>query len=109
MHENRQYAIFSLTEVDKIDFSQVCETSAETVRKNVAETKSFIKWDQGVYDPTHYQITNTETNEIETIIPQPPGPPSFVADLETAEGPYTHAEILDILSTPEWTAPMEEV
>ena len=83
MYENRQYAIFSLTEVDKIDFSQVCETSAETVRKNVAETKSFIKWDGDQ--------------------------PEFVNTLETLEGPYTYSEILDILSTPEWTAPMEEM
>ena len=83
MYENRQYAIFSLTELNKIDFSSVCETSADTLRKSVDETKSFIKWDGDQ--------------------------PEFVNTLETLEGPYTHAEILDILSTPEWTAPMEEV
>ena len=82
MYENRQYAIFSLTEIDKIDFSLVCETSVDTLRKSVDETKSFIKWDGEQ--------------------------PTFVSTLETLEGPYTHAEILDILSTPEWTAPMEE-
>ena len=109
MYENRQYAIFSLTEVDKIDFSQVCETSAETVRKNVAETKSFIKWDQGVYDPTPYEMIEAETGEVTLVTPEPPQPPAFLSELTTLEGPYTHAEILDILSTPEWTAPMEEV
>ena len=83
MYENRQYAIFSLTEIDKIDFSLVCETSADTLRKSVDETLSFIKWDGEQ--------------------------PAFVSTLETLEGPYNHAEILDILSTPEWTAPMEEV
>lgn len=83
MYENRQYAIFSLTEIDKIDFSLVCETSADTLRKSVDETKSFIKWDGEQ--------------------------PAFVSTLETLEGPYTYSEILDILSTPEWTAPMEEV
>ncbi len=83
MYENRQYAIFSLTEIDKIDFSLVCETSADTLRKSVDETKSFIKWDGEQ--------------------------PAFVSTLETLEGPYTYTEILDILSTPEWTAPMEEV
>jgi len=82
MYENRQYAIFSLTEIDKIDFSLVCETSADTLRKSVGETKSFIKWDGEQ--------------------------PAFVSTLETLEGPYTYAEILNILSTPEWTAPMEE-
>ena len=83
MYENRQYAIFSLTEIDKIDFSLVCETSADTLRKSVDETRSFIKWDGEQ--------------------------PAFVSTLETLEGPYTYSEILDILSTPEWTAPMEEV
>ena len=83
MYENRQYAIFSLTEIDKIDFSLVCETSADTLRKSVDETRSFIKWDGEQ--------------------------PAFVSTLETLEGPYTYSEILDILSTPEWTAPMEEI
>ena len=83
MYENRQYAIFSLTELNKIDFSLVCETSADTLRKSVDETKSFIKWDGDQ--------------------------PEFVNTLETLEGPYTYTEILEILSTPEWTAQMEEV
>jgi hypothetical protein len=84
MYENRQYAIFSLTELNKIDFSSVCETSADTLRKSVDETKTFVKWDGGVA-------------------------PEFVAELTTLEGPYTYTEILDILSGEEWTAPMEEV
>jgi hypothetical protein len=83
MYENRQYAIFSLTELNSIDFSLVCETSADTLRKSVDETKSFIKWDGDQ--------------------------PEFVNTLETLEGPYTYSEILDILSGEEWTAPMEEV
>ena len=83
MYEQRNFAIFSLTEIEKIDFSQVLETSAETLRHNVAETKSFIKWDGDQ--------------------------PEFVNTLETLEGPYTYTEILDILSGEEWTAPMEEV
>ena len=83
MYDERNYAIFSLTELDKIDFSQVLETSADTIRRSTDETKSFIKWDGEQ--------------------------PTFVSTLETLEGPYTYSEILDILSTPEWTAPMEEV
>ena len=84
MYNERNFAIFSLTEIEKIDFSQVLETSADTIRKNVAETKSFIKWDGGVA-------------------------PDFVSTLETLEGPYTYEEILSILSSEEWTAPMEEM
>jgi len=83
MYENRSFAIFSTTEIDKVDFSLVCETSADTLRKSVDETKTFVKWDGGVA-------------------------PDFVLELTTLEGPYTYSEILEILSTPEWTAPMDE-
>jgi hypothetical protein len=84
MYENRQFAIFSTTELNQIDFTEVLETSAETVRKSVDETKTFVKWDG-------------ET------------PPPSVQALTTIEGYYTYEEILNILSTPEWTAPMEEM
>jgi hypothetical protein len=104
MYESRNFAIFSTTEIDKIDFSSVCESSAETLRKSVDGTKTFVKWDQAPYDPTPYQITNTETNEIETITPSPQ--PSFIEELTTLEGIYSYEEILEILNGPEWSAPM---
>ena len=81
MYETRQFAIFSTTEIDKIDFSIVGETSADTIRKSVDESKTFVKWDREQ--------------------------PEFVSELTTLEGPYTYTEILDILSGAEWTAPME--
>ena len=83
MYEQRNFAIFSTTELDKIDFSQVLETSADTLRVNTDGSKSFVKWDGGVA-------------------------PDFVATLTTLEGPYTYTEILEILSGEEWTAPMDE-
>jgi hypothetical protein len=82
MYETRQFAIFSTTEIDKVDFSLVRETSADTLRKSVDSTKTFVKWDGDQ--------------------------PEFVETLETLEGLHTYSEILDILSGEEWTAPMEE-
>jgi hypothetical protein len=70
--------IFSVTELPNIDFTQVNETSAETVRKSIDGTKTFVKWDG------------------DNI-------PSSVEALTTKEGPYTYEEILIILSTEEWT------
>ncbi len=75
--EDREYMIFNVSELSKIDFTKVLETSAQTVRKSVDETKTFVKW--------------------EGTIPQ------CVNELETKEGPYSHSEILQILSGPEWT------
>jgi hypothetical protein len=71
--------IFNVSELPQIDFSQVLETSIDTVRKSVDETKTFVKWDG------------------ETI-------PSSIDSLITKEGPYTYDEILTILSGPEWTS-----
>jgi hypothetical protein len=76
-YENREFMIFNVSELDKIDFNQVHETSPDTVRKSVDGTRTFVKWDG-------------ET-------------PSSVAALTTTEGPYTYTEILEILSTTEWT------
>lgn len=82
LYEHRNYMIFNVSELDTIDFSTVLETSAETVRKSVDGTKTFVKWEHDT--------------------------PTCVANLTTKEGPYNHDEILAILSGEEWTAPMDE-
>lgn len=109
MYETRNYLIIPVSEIPKVDFSAVLETSADTLRKSVDGTKIFVKWDQAPYNPEPYEIINAETNQVETVYPQPPQPPSFIANIVGAEGPYTHEEILEILSTPEWSAPMENM
>jgi hypothetical protein len=78
-YNNRRFMIFSVTELNQIDFNEVLETSAETVRKSVDQSKTFVKWDNMI--------------------------PECVSDLTTKEGPYTYEEILQILNTPEWTNP----
>ena len=76
--DHRNFMIFDVSELGTIDFSQVLETSIDTVRKSVDETKTFVKWDGN------------------TI-------PSSVEAVKTKDGPYTYEEILVILSRPEWT------
>ena len=78
-YANRRFVIFEVTELSTIDFTQVYETSADTVRKSVDQTKTFVKYD----------------------MPQP----SSVAALTTKSIEYTYDEILNILATPEWTDP----
>ena len=79
-YENREFMIFAVSELSQIDFTTVCETSEDTVRKSVDGTKTFVKWDGAI--------------------------PQCVVDLTTSEGPYTYEEILAILATPEWTDPI---
>lgn len=83
LYKDRQYMIFNMSELDQIHFDHVLETSAETIRKSVDGTKTFVKWEGEM--------------------------PDCVANLTTKEGPYTHSEILEILSGEDWTAPMEEL
>jgi hypothetical protein len=80
-YDNRRYVIFDVSELNEIDFTQVLETSAETVRKSVDETKTFVKYEGEQ--------------------------PSSVAALTTKSQEYTHEEILAILATTEWTPPLE--
>lgn len=80
---NRNFVIFSVTELPLIDFSQVLETSAETVRMSVDGTKTFVKWDADE--------------------------PSCISLLTTKTQVYTYEEILEILSGEEWTSSMPPV
>jgi hypothetical protein len=79
--ETRQYVIFNISELDLIDFTQVLETSAETVRRSIDGTKTFVKWEGSV--------------------------PACVVSLTTKGDYLTHSEILEIMNTEEWSAPME--
>jgi hypothetical protein len=78
-YQNREFMIFNVSELNTIDFTQVLETSIDTVRKSVDETKTFVKWEGEI--------------------------PQCVDALTTKEGPYTYEEILAILATEEWTNP----
>jgi len=71
-----KYVIINANEVNSVDFSQVKETSADTIRYSLDGSLTFVKFD-------------TDTT------------PSFL-DGKTQ---YTHSEILAILATDEWTDP----
>ena len=40
-----KYVIIDASEVSSVDFSQVCEDSADTVRYNLDNTKALVKFD----------------------------------------------------------------
>mgnify|MGYP000480269143 CR=1 FL=1 len=70
---SRKYVIINTDEVDSVDFSQVAETSADTLRYSVDGTQTFVKYEGEQ--------------------------PSFLSGKQE----YTHSEILAILATDEWT------
>ena len=72
---SRKYVIIDSDEVSSVDFSQVEETSADTIRYSVDNSQTFVKFDS---DTT----------------------PSFLE----GKTQYTHSEILNVLATDEWTS-----
>jgi len=76
--DHRNFMIFNVSELGSVNFNEVLETSQDTVRKSVDETKTFVKW------------------EGETI-------PTSIYSLTTKDGPYLYQDMLTILSGPEWT------
>lgn len=81
--DHRNFMIFNVSELGSVNFSEVLETSQDTVRKSVDETKTFVKWEGDIVPPS-------------------------VDSLTTKEGPYHYEDILTILATPFWTEPEEE-
>ena len=73
----RQAVIFSVSELDKINFDEVLETSISTVRKSLDISKVFVKWDGTA--------------------------PRCILDLTTSEGPYSMNELLEILESSVWS------
>ena len=69
---NRKYTIITKEEVSSVDFSQVLETSANTLRYNNDGTKTFVKFEGDT--------------------------PSFL----NGKTQYTHDEILAELGKSEW-------
>lgn len=68
------YVIIEASEVANIDFDQVAERSADTLRYSLDGTKTFVKYEGEQ--------------------------PSFLSGKQE----YTNSEILAILSTDEWTS-----
>jgi len=83
MFENRHYIIFNSSDVNLIDFNEVLETSAETCRFSVDGSKTFVKYEGEM--------------------------PLSVFLLPEKSVEYLHSEILDILSGPDWSEPIEEM
>ena len=79
-HNNKTYAIAPIAELNNVDYSQVQQTSADTVSKNIDETEFVLKWEGDI--------------------------PSSVSVITPTIPTYTHEEILAVMATVEWTLPI---
>ena len=72
---NRTYVIINAADVEEVNFSEVLETSEDTLRWSVDHTQTFVKFEGAT--------------------------PDFLEGKTLRN----HAEIRAILATPEWTNP----
>lgn len=106
---NRRWLVIPATEVENVDFNQVLESSADSLRYNVAGTETFVKYEVRVVEETYTEThTDPETNEevSTTIEAGTYGRPSIYSESFTE---YDHAGILALLATEAWTTPMEDI
>ena len=80
MYENRKYVIFNTSETGSIDFSQVMETSVNTLRLNLSGSQTFVKYE---------------------------GSQPSSAGLSSKSNEYTHTQILNVLTGSEWSSTEE--
>ena len=72
-YENRKYVIINASEVSSVDFSQVNETSASTLRYSNDDSQTFVKFEGST--------------------------PSFLS----GKTQYNHSQIRTILAGTDWT------
>ena len=76
------YIIVQISDLPLINFTEVGQTSAETIRKSIDETQFVLK-----YDTT----------------------PSFISDgCVTPDETLNHEGALALMATPEWSEPISE-
>ena len=76
-YTNRRYVTFSISEKNDINYSEVYETSQDSLRLSTDTSSSFVKYE----------------------IPQP----TSVSSLTTKSQEYTYSEFIILLATPTWS------
>ena len=106
--QNRRWLLTPTSIVDDIDFNQVHESNADSLRKSVDEALTFVKYEVNIVEETYTEtFEDIETGEevTNTIEAGTYGRPSVYSEDYTE---YTHSEILELLSTEQWTEQIEE-
>lgn len=78
-HHDRTYMLMLASEVNLIDFNEIVETSADKMRYTI----------EGKITPAQVVFKYEHT-------------PTFIDNLSWTEGPYSYADILTIMTRPEW-------
>jgi len=104
---NRRWLVIPTSEVSNINFNQVLESSADSLRYSVDGTKTFVKYEVTVVEESYTQTyIDPETQEevTATVLAGIYGRPSVYNGVYPE---YNHEDILALLATEEWTAPVD--
>lgn len=80
--KNRRYLIIPTSIKEQIDFSQVLETSVDTLRLSVDGSKTFVKYNITIEDGVTYGRPNIYSEEYDE---------------------YTYDDFKEILNLPQWS------
>lgn len=79
---DRKYLVIPVSEIRKVDFTKILETSPDHLVYSNNKKRTFIKWDGD--------------------------DPEFVSYIKDAEGPYTNEEMLELLKSNKWETPNDD-
>jgi hypothetical protein len=82
-YTNRRFVIFDVSEKDLINYDEVYETAADTLRLSVDGTKTFVEYDLLM--------------------------PESVQLLQTKSEPLTIEQLIEILDTDEWQSNIDDL
>lgn len=103
MFENRRWLVIPTSLTSSIDFNQVLESSADSLRLSVDGTQTFVKYEINEVTASYeeyYQDLETDTWTTSSIEAGIYGRPS-IYDSQYTE--YNHTEILNLLTGSNWT------
>ena len=102
---NRRWLVIPTTVTGSIDFNEVHQSSVETLRLSVDETKTFVKYQVNVITASYEEYYEDFENEGQFLTASfeagTYGRPSIYDEAYTE---YNHSEILTLLATEEWTS-----
>jgi hypothetical protein len=84
LYAQRRFMILNASDLYLVNFSEVCESSAETTRKSMDGARAILKWN------------GTAT-------------PSSIAALSNTTGPLVYSEAIALMQTPAWSPPQEDL
>tara|TARA_R110002094_G_scaffold127712_1_gene121571 strand:+ start:237 stop:566 length:330 start_codon:yes stop_codon:yes gene_type:complete len=105
--ENRRWLVIPTSVISDIDFNQVHESNADSLRTSVDGNSTFVKYEvQVVEENSTETFINAETGEEESLTVEAGtyGRPSIYSEDYTE---YNHTDILALLATEAWTSQEE--